>query len=54
MMQELEKQRTESITSTTQLVVSKLFDTHEELKKEYLKTITQELATQQKKRPTTP
>ena len=49
-MKELESQRTESITSTTELVVNKLFDTHQELKDEYLKTITKELTTQKKKR----
>lgn len=50
MMKELESQRTESITSTTELVVNKLFDTHQELKEKYLQTITKELTTQQKKR----
>ncbi len=49
MMKELESQRTESITSTTELVVNKLFNTHQELRDEYLQTITKELTAQQKK-----
>jgi F-type H+-transporting ATPase subunit b len=43
MLKDLEAQRTDSITSTTQLVVNKLLDTHEELKEEYLQTIAKEL-----------
>ncbi|MDR0651526.1 MAG: hypothetical protein LBG59_09330 [Candidatus Peribacteria bacterium] len=43
MLKDLEAQRTDSITSTTQIVVNKLLDTHEELKEEYLQTISKEL-----------
>ena len=49
MMQDLESQRTNAVTSTTQVVVNKLLDSHEELKDEYLQTITKELTAQQKK-----
>jgi F0F1-type ATP synthase membrane subunit b/b' len=43
MQKELEAERTDTVTSTTQLVVNKLLDTHEELKDEYLQTIAKEL-----------
>ncbi|MDR2415074.1 MAG: hypothetical protein LBD75_00175 [Candidatus Peribacteria bacterium] len=43
MLKELESQWTDSITSTTQLVIQKLLHTHEELKEEYLQTIAKEL-----------
>ncbi|MDR2189743.1 MAG: ATP synthase F0 subunit B [Candidatus Peribacteria bacterium] len=48
MLKDLEAQRTEAITSTTQLVVHKLLNTHEELKEEYLQTIAKELKTVKK------
>jgi F-type H+-transporting ATPase subunit b len=43
LQKELEAQRTESITNTTQLVVHKLLDTHTELKEQYLQTIAKEV-----------
>ena len=43
MQKDLEAQWTEAVTSTTQLVVHKLLDTHEELKEQYLTTIAREL-----------
>ncbi|MDR0860128.1 MAG: ATP synthase F0 subunit B [Candidatus Peribacteria bacterium] len=43
MQKELEAERTDGVISTTQLVVNKLLDTHEELKDEYLQTIAKEL-----------
>jgi F0F1-type ATP synthase membrane subunit b/b' len=43
MQEELETQRIDAVTSTTQLVVYKLFDTHDELKEKYLETIAKEI-----------
>jgi F-type H+-transporting ATPase subunit b len=43
MLQDFEAQRTDNITSTTQIVVNKLLDTHDELKEKYLQTIAKEL-----------
>jgi F0F1-type ATP synthase membrane subunit b/b' len=43
MQKELEAQRTNAVTSTTQLVVQKLLNTHEDLKEEYLKTIAKQI-----------
>lgn len=43
LLEDLEDQRTETVTTTTQEVVNKLFDRHVELKEAYLQTITAEL-----------
>lgn len=43
MLKELEGGRTKAVTDTTQVVVNKLLNTHEELKKKYITTITDEL-----------
>jgi F-type H+-transporting ATPase subunit b len=43
MLKELETQWMDSVTSTTQIVVQKLLNTHETLKEEYLQTIAKEL-----------
>ncbi|MDR2540826.1 MAG: ATP synthase F0 subunit B [Candidatus Peribacteria bacterium] len=48
MQKELEAERTDGVISTTQLVVNKLLDTHEELKDEYLQTIAKELKSAKK------
>ena len=43
MMQDLETERTNSVTSTTQVVVNKLLNSHDKLKEQYLQTIAKEL-----------
>ncbi|MDR3169195.1 MAG: ATP synthase F0 subunit B [Candidatus Peribacteria bacterium] len=49
MLKDLEGEWVHSVKSTTQVVVRKLLDTHEELKEEYLQAITKELKKSPKK-----
>ena len=50
MMKDLETERTNSVTSTTQVVVNKLLNSHDELKEQYLQTIAKDLKEEKKKK----
>ncbi|MDR0607395.1 MAG: ATP synthase F0 subunit B [Candidatus Peribacteria bacterium] len=49
MLKDLESGWVDSVKATTQVVVCKLLDTHEELKEEYLQTVVKELKKSPKK-----